>query len=529
MPLSVVTASGPGTKSIFEKLNPFVDKLVGVYKQKKLNEWDNEWMSAMLADIEVAGNKKSIDVSILKKDPPEGYIDIEGMTKFADESMGMLAQKEAMMGGATEPTGQATSTELLPDPKEFNELYQFVSELPTGRVDWANTKGVFKERLESGRAMGQAAQSMLMQILGQQPVDQRAKFEQDFDLASKMKEELYPETEEAGIVFDPEQFKKDNPDMEISGYNSNTGGYTFKRKEEEEEGKPEIDFDKLNKFLTDNNMKLKGVSANPTTGNLNYTFGTKESVTPAKAKPTWEGNLAKAKQFTKDNPEFEITGTNPDSGSVTVSKIKTGTTTETKKTPPTYEETVRINKDLLDRTKDYDTTYKRASVEDDLSDPDLGIVTKGDRAKKIYDFSLTGDEKTYGIKDLKIDEEGFIKEDDTAEYELLYKEYEQGAREYYEATGELLPKEYLSPEEAGKYTSLTFGTGYKGGYKPVLNTENIEWSFAGEVRETGDRTAEFVTEMLGRGGTLDDYDPEELKKMGVDVERAKEIINQLGR
>ena len=62
-----------------------------------------------------------------------------------------------------------------------------------------------------------------------------------------------------------------------------------------------------------------------------------------------------------------------------------------------------------------------------------------------------------------------------------------------------------------------------------MNTENIEWSFAGEVRETGDRTAEFVTEMLGRGGTLDDYDPEELKKMGVDVERAKEIINQLGR
>ena len=244
MPLEVIRRNRGKDVSIFEKLNPFVEKLVGVYKQKKQDEWDNEWMSAMLSDIEIAGSKRSIDASILKKDPPEGYIDTEGMIKFADESINLLTKKEIATGGLTPTAPQVTEgvaqqgeTELLPDVKEFNELFQFVSELPTGRIDWTNTIGVFKKRLESGRAMGAASASILNMILGQGVTDQRQKFEQDFDLAAKMKNELYPETEEAGVVFDPEQFKRDNPDMEISGYNSNTGGYTFRRKEEEEGGK----------------------------------------------------------------------------------------------------------------------------------------------------------------------------------------------------------------------------------------------------------------------------------------------------
>ena len=48
MPLSVVTANRGKDYSIFEKLNPFVEKLVGAYKQKKMNEWDNEWQLELL-------------------------------------------------------------------------------------------------------------------------------------------------------------------------------------------------------------------------------------------------------------------------------------------------------------------------------------------------------------------------------------------------------------------------------------------------------------------------------------------------
>jgi hypothetical protein len=156
----------------------------------------------------------------------------------------------------------------------------------------------------------------------------------------------------------------------------------------------------------------------------------------------------------------------------------------TNKTTPTYSIIQSINKDLLDPTKDYDRVLAQAGVKYDLSDPNINFVTKDERAKKIYEFALTGDEKTYGIKDGDIvDEDGFV--EDEAEYNLLYQEYEKGAKEYYEATGQLLPKEYLSPEEAGRFITLTPGKGYKGGLKPVKNTENIPWRWAGEDMSRG--------------------------------------------
>ncbi len=332
MPLSVVTASGPGTKSIFEKMNPFVEKIVGIYNQSQQNKWDNEWMSSAITDIENASNNQTTDL-MSRINPPDDYIDTEGVKQFADSAMSMLMKKEVMTGGLT-PTAATTTekpqTEIVPDKMEFNDLYKFVSELPTGKVDWTNTLGVFKKRLEGKRAIGSAAQSFLNQILGQSmPTDQRAKFEDDFKFSKEIQDVLYPESEQeaTGEVFDPNQFLGANPGMEVTGYNSNTGGYSFGKKQEGKDT-PELDLDKLNKFLSDNNMKLKSVSANPTTGNLSYSFGIDEPKTPIDAKPTWEGNLSKANEFVKTNPDFEITGTNPDSGSVTVSKISTSTTTD---------------------------------------------------------------------------------------------------------------------------------------------------------------------------------------------------------
>ena len=303
MPLEVIRRDRGQETSIFDSLNPFVEKLVSAYKQKKQNEWDNEWMSAMLTDIEIAGSEKSIDAFILKKDPPEGFIDIEGATKFANDSMGMLAQREAIMGeiSPTDTTGEQ-KTGLLPDPKEFNELYQFVSELPTGKIEWANTKEAFKKRLESGREMGAAAQSFLSQILGQGVTDQRQKFEQDFDLAAKMKKELYPETEEDGVVFDPNQFLRDNPNLKITGYNSNTGGYTFGEKEDEE---PALDIEKFNKWLTDSGFVIKGGTVNPVTGSQSINFG------PApEGKKSFDQAIKDAEKWVVNNPGMEISNIN---------------------------------------------------------------------------------------------------------------------------------------------------------------------------------------------------------------------------
>lgn len=303
MPLEVIRRNRGKDVSIFEKLNPFVEKLVGAYKQKKQNEWDNEWMSAMLSDIEIAGSKKSIDASILKKDPPEGFIDTEGMTKFADEAVGMLQQKEAMVGGIEKPTEQTTKTELLPDVKEFNELYQFVSELPTGRVDWTNTREVFKKRLESGRAMGEASASILNMILGQGVTDQRQKFEQDFNLASKMKNELYPETQEKVPNSELEYWLQEHPGKGVEDY----------WKAKEGEGKPQLDIEKFNKWLTDSGFVIKGGTVNPVTGNQTINFG------PApEGEKSFEQAIKDAEKWVKDNPDMQISNINFSNETVSV-------------------------------------------------------------------------------------------------------------------------------------------------------------------------------------------------------------------
>lgn len=529
MPLGVVTASGPGTKSVFEKLNPFVDKLVNVYKQKKQNEYDNEFIAAYLLDIENPGSKKDIENAISKKDPPEGYMDIENATKFFDEAVGMLQQKEVITGGLPPTTTpqvegieQQQQTEVVPDEKELMDLFQFISEIPTGN-NWDNTKAVYKKRLESGRAVGALGKSILSMIMGQGQIDQRAKFEQDYNLASKMKEELYPETEEEGVIFDPEQFKKDNPDMEISGYNSNTGGYTFKRKEEEEEEEGVFDW---KNFLEENkDWQIKTINSKG-----DVTVGRKTTTTKKWEFDTWQ----EAQEWTKAHPqegyEWKIE-TQGEGFNVTAMK-KTTPTPEpgTKKIVPTYGVIQTINEDILDPTKDPNRVRSQAGVKYDFSNKDTGVITNEERANKYYNEALTD------MNDPNIlDQEGYLQKPfeagnktivPTDIYNNMYNLYEQGAKEYYEATGELLPKQYLSLEEAGKYTSLTAGTGYKGGYKPVLNEANIPWNFAGEKT---DRTTEFVKEMLGRGGTLDDYNPEELEKLGVDIEKAKQLISQLGR
>ncbi|NLV18343.1 MAG: hypothetical protein GXY51_02510 [Bacteroidetes bacterium] len=548
-------AAGQSPYDIFQDRMRTVAAIVENYKQWQEKKWDTEWQQAALSDIDKAKNQQT-DILLQNINPPADKIDVEGATQFADKAMGMLQQKELMTGGlelkqpdeagmvqkkeimtgglesksivtATAPmkeekpeTAQSgTVSKTIPDISEFNELMKFVQDLPTGEVNWDNTLSLFEQRLQKKRSLGDAATQFLNQILGQGIPDQRARFENDFNLSKNIMQTLYPETEQQQETFDPEAFLQSNPDMEITGYNSNTGGYTFSRKQEIE-GKPQVDINELVSTLEQNGMKLSSANYSPTTGNLSYSF-TAEKTDTGTAKASWEGNLAKAQQFIQSNPDYEITGTNPDSGSVTISKMKPQGEEGTNKTTPTYSIIQSINKDLLDPTKDYDRVLAQAGVKYDLSDPNINFVTKDERAKKIYEFALTGDEKTYGIKDGDIvDEDGFV--EDEAEYNLLYQEYEKGAKEYYEATGQLLPKEYLSPEEAGRFITLTPGKGYKGGLKPVKNTENIPWSWAGNINKS--KTNAFIHDAQASGYTLADYDIEELKKAGVDIEKARQAL-----
>jgi hypothetical protein len=457
VPLDVIQM--PNYQSGWSQLNVFADKLVNAYKEAQLKKWDNEWMAIAISDIENANKQDDL---LDKIEPPSGYIDTEGIKQFSDNALGMLQKKELMAGGLNEgvtaplsqlpdKTGEA-KPQLLPDVQEFNDLYKFVSELPTGKVDWTNSLNIFKKRLESKRALGSQAEQFLNMILGQAPTDQRAKFEADFNLAGNMKDVLYPDQ---------------TPKSEMEMYLNNPEEYK-KYKEAGRVPEKPTEWDKKVDII----MQL-----NPTEDELKKFLGV----------------YIPPENQTEFDKKFDLVmKTNPSPNEL---KKFLGTyiapETSSAKKAPTYEEVKAINKDLLDPLNDYDTIYQRASVEDDLTVKGLGIVTKADRAKKIYDYALAGDDEALGINNYDaidskgnniavIDKKGNVK--DVELYEELYNEYEQGAKEYYEATGKLLPKEYLSLEEAGTHGATIFD--WNGGQNPVLNTKNVEWSFLPKIGET---------------------------------------------
>jgi hypothetical protein len=458
VPLDVIQM--PNYQSGWSQLNVFADKLVNAYKEAQLKKWDNEWMAIAISDIENANKQDDL---LDKIEPPSGYIDTEGIKKFSDSAMGMLQKKEVMTGGITEgitspisqpnqAVTQEAKPQLLPDVQEFNDLYKFVSELPTGKVDWTNSLNIFKKRLESKRALGSQAEQFLNMILGQAPTDQRAKFEADFNLAGNMKDVLYPDQ---------------TPKSEMEMYLNNPEEYK-KYKEAGRVPEKPTEWDKKVDII----MQL-----NPTEDELKKFLGV----------------YIPPENQTEFDKKFDLVmKTNPSPNEL---KKFLGTyiapETSSAKKAPTYEEVKAINKDLLNPLNDYDTVYQRASVEDDLTVKGLGIVTKADRAKKIYDYALAGDDEALGINNYDaidskgnniavIDKKGNVK--DVELYEELYNEYEQGAKEYYEATGKLLPKEYLSLEEAGTHGATIFD--WNGGQNPVLNTKNVEWSFLPKIGET---------------------------------------------
>jgi len=429
MPLQVITANRGKDLSIFDYLNPFVEKLVGAYKQKQQNLWDNEWMSAALSDIENASNNQSIDL-MSKINPPVGYVDTEGVSKFAQDAVTLLQQEK--FTGIPQVQSQFTPQEdtgikegdLIPNVKEFNELYKFVSELPTGQVDWTNTLDVFKKKLESGRAMGSAAQQFMNMIMGQSmPTDQRAKFEQDFKFTKNIQDTLYPEMVEDKPSSDYERWLADKESFE-----------EFKAIGKEPETK--LDIDALNKFMEDNDLKVKGVTVNDK-GEKNI------SLEPI------EGGEPKLSDMLILIKELEAQGFNASYSkgglSVGVPEPKapageeTFTTTEMNYVDKEFED-VKTN-------EQYDTALlKVRSV-----DKNIPVPLKEKIFKSNYDETISF------IKSC-IDNNGKIKEGNPGNsnysyeqiYTQAYSDLQEAINEYQKATGQSLQNPFLSFEEYQK-------------------------------------------------------------------------------
>lgn len=300
MPLQVVTANRGKDVSIFEKLNPFVEKLVGAYKQKLQNEWDAEWQLEAINILESDGNQDISKNLLANVDPPPGYIDEEGATNWAKETVGnmsMVQQKEVLTGGLTptsaipKPTDQTTEQEpdVIPDKMEWNEAFKMISELGPGKTDWSSLTDMFKKRIESGKAMGAAASSFLNMIMGQAPTDQRAELGRNIDMTDKYMGAFYPEKTSTKMPTSEMGLWLENPELHAEWLKAKNAG------------KNVIDLEAFNKWLTESDMTIKGGTINPTTGNMSYNFG------PApEGKKTFEQAIKDAKKWVKENPGMEI-------------------------------------------------------------------------------------------------------------------------------------------------------------------------------------------------------------------------------
>ena len=518
MPLNVVYTK---STNIWDDLNPFVDKLVNSYKQAQQTKWDNEWQSVAIADIERANKPQEVNSLLEMQTQPKEILDIEGFKQnFAIPAMGMMQKKEVMTGNVEGETldtnpgrlqqqemmggvGQSgvkaapvtTGTpKMMPDKKEWGELYKYVSELPTGKVDWTNTLNLFKEKLDSGRQMGTSAQQFLSMIMGQmQPENQRAKVEQDVGFTNELSQVLNPKpsSDYERYMADPESYE------------------AFKRAGQD----PKTTFD-YEKFLEEHGDEWQ-IDSITSAGTVKV--GRKDNT-----KDYDFNSWKEATEWTKANPQAGFDWKiDPVKEGFNVTAVKHTTEpggTTTKKLIPTPGVIKAHNKDMFDPNQDSKAVTANYGEKYDFSNAQ-GLKTPAERGKFFYDRALGGDTENYGMKDEDIvDKKGFVK--DESEYVGLYKELEQGAKEYYEATGEILPKEYLSPKEAGTFTSNTWGAGYKGGIKNVLNTEKIPWSWVSEL----DPNQEVANQMIKNGDTIENIDIDALRKLGVDMNKVMQII-----
>jgi len=174
--------------------------------------------------------------------------------------------------------------------------------------------------------------------------------ETGIDRANKISDFYKEPTEEKSweqTLTEANEFTKNNPDYEITAMNPKTGSLSITKKTV----KPEIKWEELSKQIEEYGLKLTSMNVNPATGNISYGFGGTGI--------TWEETIKKANQFMKDNPDYEVTSTNPKTGSVTIEKKGIGTT-EGK--PPTYTTAEKIEEGFMEKVEnvqDFGNELKR--------------------------------------------------------------------------------------------------------------------------------------------------------------------------
>ena len=533
--MTAISSIANGIKNIIE--NKYINKQNSMIAENIQNEIDKQ---------------KAIDLSNLIMSPapeeiyPANLEDTIGQfyDKFA--AMGQMRKKETMMGNLPSVAGMSTTTggvlpavsgitpsvtptttETMIPKTDLYQLYNVIKDLPTGEITWDNIYKKMTEKKPWFIGTTGPEQFVLNQMLGQ-VTDQKSKLASEINLIKLVQETFYPET----VYREPTEFDKKldillktNPTFdEVKKF---VGGYIEPDKLSDFDKRfnlfmqTEPSVDELKKFFggyieTGVKVDIKDILANIPEGfeissfNMSTTGGTSFSFKPKDTTTAWEFDTwEEAKEFLRTHPQESFIGKIETHGKgFDVNWYEEGTI-RVNKIIPTANIIKNFKEDLMNPEYIYDEVYADYNTKYDLSKIE-NIPTKANRAQKIYDFALNGDVKNYGIQDLEIvDKDGFVI--DSIEYAGLYEEYEKSAKEYYEETGYLLPKKYLSLEEAGIYPGFTFGKGYKGGYKSVLNTQNISWSWLNKTTNAKNTALEDILKNY-------ELDFEAMKKDGITLE-----------
>jgi len=430
---------------IFSDRMAAVSSLADGIKQIISNKYINKQNSALADGISSAISEQQSNelINMIESPPPEEINPPqleETVGAFVDKYvMGSMTQKEQQMGlNAPLNTSilpqvpqQATQQQSMPNavsgetmlPKNnVQQLYNIIKDLPTGQISWDN---IYKEMTAGKKPyfMGQTdSEKFVMGQMINQVKDPRNKLESDVNLTTLVNEALYPETETA-----KRQGKYPYTEQEVKDYEM------FKQTLEPPE--EQIDFDKLNEFIEANNMKLSGVNVNPKTGNLSYSFGSKGT------DKSWGEVIGQANEFISLNPGYEITSTNPNTGSVSISKIGAPSGATTPKAP-TYNTATKIDEGFrkkVENMDDFVAEIKRLQS--------LNIDTKAYETTEYYAKLMKEKfEKQMSFVDYASSKiEAGIESDEEYNYRQKYKDAWANARRYEEEYFKVTSEKLLVP------------------------------------------------------------------------------------
>ena len=408
------------------------------------NKYNKGFIDTYLGQVNkaISAQQATDIISMATSDPTDLY-DEDKLTETAGQfvdtfnMMGKLAQKESMMGTLSQKGVSPTPKSEVMLPKgDKAQLLNAIMNMPEGQMDFAPVLKYMEEhRPKFMGSFSPMEQFALSQAMGQieDPQEELVKGIKTASLLESYLEEPTKEKSWEETLAEANEFIKNNPDYEISAMNPKTGSLSITKKSV----KPKIDWEKVSEQVEKFGLKLTGMNVNPTTGNVSYSFGGTGI--------TWEETLAKANQFMKDNPDYEVTSTNPKTGSVTIEKKGTGTTGGK---PPTYYVAENIEKGFMEKVEnvqDFGNELKRLQG--------LGIDTKtfetteyfAELMKKKYEEMMGYIQ--YALKEMKkwesLTEEERVKEKFTHdEHRNNYKMYWEKAnnydQQYFNVTGQRL-------------------------------------------------------------------------------------------